>query len=96
MVQGAAAQGQPETRWGARARSCGGSREDVRWSLRRHGRDAFFTPTRLKANRRVTGLRRTLPTVEPLPEGPMAAVILLLSLALALYLLAAVWWPEKF
>lgn len=44
----------------------------------------------------MTGLRRTLPTVEPLPEGPMAAVILLLSLALALYLLAAVWWPEKF
>jgi K+-transporting ATPase KdpF subunit len=29
-------------------------------------------------------------------EGPMAIVILLLSLVLAVYLLAAVWWPEKF
>ncbi len=44
----------------------------------------------------MTGWQRRLRDIEPSPEGPMATVILLLSLVLALYLLAAVWWPEKF
>lgn len=44
----------------------------------------------------MTALARTLRGVEPPPEGPMATLILLLSLVIALYLLAAVWWPEKF
>jgi K+-transporting ATPase KdpF subunit len=39
---------------------------------------------------------RQTPSPHHLGHLAMAIVILLLSLVLAVYLLAAVWWPEKF
>lgn len=58
--------------------------------------DGIFTRHAPNAHRSVTGPARTLRGVQSLPEGPMATLLLLLSAAIAVYLIAAVWWPEKF
>jgi len=59
--------------------------------------DNFFTRTASKAHRPAARKRRSLQDVKTSHlNPPMNTLLLLLSLALAVFLLAAVWWPEKF